>query len=230
MAELHPLGSLKAGLFWRSPCVIGHVDWPEARALVDRGLLTPAEEVRAAAFRVDHARHAFVLGRAILRHGLALATGAQATEITIEIEPTNKPVAPETGWHFSISHSGPWVAVAFSRLNIGCDLETGGSLRGADLAGLARQVFCPLEVDRLAALAGHPADQRAFFLNVWRRKEAVLKASEQGLTGQPRSLCVVTETGMAEHVNHADRTYRITDLSGPGLPVVTLASAQPDRT
>ena len=73
MAELHPLGSLKAGLFWRSPCVIGHVDWPEARALVDRGLLTPAEEVRAAAFRVDHARHAFVLGRAILRHGLALA-------------------------------------------------------------------------------------------------------------------------------------------------------------
>ncbi len=229
MAELHPIGSLSAELFTGSPCVIAHVDWQDSLSLAGQGLLTAAEQARMAAFRVDPARKSFVLGRSILRHGLALATGAKASGITVSIEPTNRPVAPETAWHFSITHSGPWVAVAFSRWKIGCDLEIGGNLRSTDLAGLARQVFCPLEIDRLAALAAQPEDQRAFFLNVWRRKEAVLKATGLGMAGSPRRLCVVTADGMAQRVTHASRTYRLTELHGPGVPVLALASAQPDR-
>lgn len=227
MAALYPVGLLSAGMFTGSPCVIANVDWQDSRALADQGLLTTAEQDRAAAFRVDLARKTFVLGRSILRHGLALATGAKANRITVSIEPTNRPVAPETAWHFSITHSGPWVAVAFSRREIGCDLEIGGNLRSTDLAGLARQVFCPLEIDRLAALTAQPEDQRAFFLNVWRRKEAVLKATGLGMAGSPRSLCVVNSQGMAECVTHASQTYRLTELHGPGLPVLALASAQP---
>ena len=228
MSELHRIGSLSAGLFAGNPCVIAHVDWQDSLSLADQGLLTTAEQARAAAFRVEPARKSFVLGRSILRRGLALATGAKASGITVSIEPSNRPVAPETAWHFSITHSGPWVAVAFSRWEIGCDLEIGGNLRITDLAGLARQVFCPLEIDCLAALAAQPEDQRAFFLNVWRRKEAVLKATGLGMAGRPRRLCVVTAHGMAERVTHASRTYCLTELHGPGVPVLALASAQPD--
>lgn len=235
---LHPIGALAAGLFAEGPglaaaCVIGHLDWPDARALMGQGGLSAAEQARAAAFRVDLARQTFVLGRSILRQGLALATGIPPAQIALSVEPMGRPVAPETGWHFSITHSGPWVAVAFCRGVIGCDLETGGNLRRTDLTGLARQVFCPQEIDRLAALADHPAEQRAFFLSVWRRKEAVLKAAGSGFSGNPRGFCVTTASGLADHVSHAGQIYAVTDLASPdltgaNLPVVSLARVLPD--
>lgn len=207
--------------------MIGHVDWPDARALMDQPVLSLPEQARAAAFRVDLARQTFVLGRGILRRGLGLATGIPPDQITLSFQPMGRPVAPETGWQFSITHSGPWVAVAFCRGGIGCDLETGGTLRSADLTGLARQVFCPQEIDQLTALANAPQDQRTFFLSVWRRKEAVLKAAGLGFSGNPRALCVTTPSGFADLVTHGDQSYAMADLSGPDLPVVSLARLQP---
>ena len=224
MAQLYPVGSLASGLFSGQICVIGHMDWPEARELAGQVLLSDAENQRAAAFRVKAARATFILGRAILRKGLALATGSQPAEIDVIIEAMGRPVAPDSGWHFSITHSGPWVAVAFSRAWIGCDLETGSSLRSTDLAGLARQVFSPLEIDGLAALSDRPQEQRAFFLAVWRRKEAVLKAAGLGLSGNPRGISVTTPAGLADAVAVAGQSYDMSDLSGDGLPTVSLAT------
>lgn len=232
MLQFHPVGTLAPELFLNGPCVIGHVDWPDSRSLVDQDLLSAAETTRAAAFRVEPARAAFVLGRSILRQGLSFATGRPAAQIDLVIEPNGRPVAPESGWHFSISHSGPWVAVAFSRRCVGCDLETGASLRRDDLAGMARLVFSPQEITRLAVLQDRPDLQRAFFLTVWCRKEAVLKAAGLGLAGDACAVCVTTPDGLAETVTCAGQTYRVTDISGPDLPTVSLAAlvTSPDPT
>lgn len=211
-------------------CLCAHVDWPEARALVESISLPREEQARAAAFRVEPARATFVLGRSLVRQGLAQAMGVAAERIALQIEASGRPVAPGSGWQFSISHSGPWVAVAFSRGAIGCDVETGASLRGDDLEALARLVFAPAEIAGLTALQPWPERQRDFFLTVWRRKEAVLKALGLGLGGDPCGLCVATGEGPLETVLCAGQGFRLCDLSAPGLPLVSLATSPGPRS
>lgn len=226
MAMLHPLASLSAELFSGQPtvCVMAKIDWPEALALVSLDLLSESERHRAKAFRDETARASFILGRSITRRVLSLVTGRAALEIGIVLDTLGKPEAKHAGWHFSISHSGPWVAVAFAPVAVGCDLELGLRLGTDGLLGIAGQVFCDEELAALALLANQPLAQRALFLQIWRSKEAILKAAGLGFAGAPRTLCVLDETGnLNHHVAYGGRTYEVTVLSGPALPEVALA-------
>jgi 4'-phosphopantetheinyl transferase len=103
------------------------------------------------------------------------------TDRTLEIArgAHGKPYAPaDAGLDFNLSHAGHHVLLAFARgQELGVDLER--DERRLSLLEIARRFFAADEADALERL---PADARLpCFLQLWTRKEAVLKALGQGL-------------------------------------------------
>jgi 4'-phosphopantetheinyl transferase len=118
------------------------------------------------------------------------------------------PAAPDV--HFSVAHSGSCVVVAVRRGGaVGVDVEKVERFEEAGLlempGALAADVLAPQE---RAALARCPAgDAAPAFTTYWTRKEAVLKATGQGLAG-PLTALVVSPPSAPPAV-----------LRWPGVPV-----------
>jgi 4'-phosphopantetheinyl transferase len=84
----------------------------------------------------------------------------------------------DSGLQFSVSHSGERVAVAVVRgAGVGVDVEQ--VVPDLDVDALARQVLSEEERAALGRLA--PADRQGGFLTFWTKKEALLKATGDGL-------------------------------------------------
>lgn len=134
--------------------------------------LGASERVRLAAFVRSERRRQFVLGRALLRCALAPLLGAAPTSIPL-IERRGQ--APLLDWpvselpHFSVSHSGAWIACAVSSgTALGLDIERRDATR--DIHGLAAQTF---DADQQAMLARLPPAQRVeAFYRLWSTAEA----------------------------------------------------------
>lgn len=162
--------------------------WAEARqASADHvRLLDPDERARRAALRQDADRDRFTVGAALLRLVAGADLGERPERVPVRRvcpdchRPHGKPAVPGSGLELSVSHSGDWVAVAATRAGpTGVDVERVRT--DIDLASLARHVLSPAERDWFGA-----AD---FFL-CWTRKEAVAKATGDGLRLPMPSLTV----------------------------------------
>lgn len=145
---------------------------------------------RAAAERfvhlIDGVRH--LVGRALVRK--TLDTVVHPHEVADFLStPYGRPYSDQTDIDFSISHSGNWVWAAFSRKGqIGIDIEKVRKLR--DLLGMAK-MFHPQEIAEIQAV---PENARSgIFYRCWVRKEAVLKASGEGLSKPLDSFYVYTD-------------------------------------
>ena len=97
-------------------------------------------------------------------------------------KPILDPAVHRAGLQFSLAKSGDRALIGICMHSpIGVDLEPAGR-EPRDALRLARRYFHPREADDLAAL---PAAQRnAAFLRAWACKEAVVKASGQGIANQ----------------------------------------------
>jgi 4'-phosphopantetheinyl transferase len=97
----------------------------------------------------------------------------------IERAAHGKPFAPALpDLDFNLSHTGAHVLLAFARRQaLGIDLEQ--IERRVSLPDIARRFFAPAEAEALERVPS-TLRQRAF-LDVWTRKEAVLKALGEGL-------------------------------------------------
>jgi 4'-phosphopantetheinyl transferase len=152
------------------------------------GLLDSAELRRCSLFahELDLAR--FVTGRTLARTALASLAGTGPESIRLHTRcpgcggPHGKPqvVGTAAGWEFSISHSGDLVAVAITAGNpVGLDIERGEPWTGP---GLPPEYELVLTARERAAVEALPEQQRAqACLTYWTRKEAVLKATGEGL-------------------------------------------------
>lgn len=140
---------------------------------------------RADSFRFEKDRKLSVGATALLDRGLS-DYGFRENEMTYGYNAHGKPCfvnAPEI--HFSISHSGTKVAVAFSDNEVGCDIEKVGIV---DLE-IARRFFSEREFRTL--VAGNNADERICeFFRIWTMKESYMKASGFGFSIAPESFDV----------------------------------------
>jgi 4'-phosphopantetheinyl transferase len=148
-------------------------------------VLSPEETARAERFHFDRHRHAFILGRAVLRFLLATYLDLDAAAIRFVYGPQGKPaLAPmltnsPCSLRFNASHSGDLAAYAFtSGCEIGVDLERYREL--PDLENIARRFFSPEEAAELLELS--LAERNPGFFNCWTRKEAYIKAMGGGLS------------------------------------------------
>ena len=124
--------------------------------------------------------------RFYLRLLLGAYLGLPGKSVRINRKNRGKPVLDttvhDTRLHFSMAKSEDKLMIGFSTSShIGVDLEP-ARRRARDAMGVARRYFTPAEADALATTA--PADRDAAFLRVWACKEAVVKASGQGIANQ----------------------------------------------
>ncbi|CAL9585386.1 hypothetical protein SUDANB176_05123 [Streptomyces sp. enrichment culture] len=163
-------------------------------ALMDH--LDPGEQERVRGLRSQEARVLSLTAHVLLRLVVAARTGVEPRRVRLVRTcrgcggAHGKPrlAHPPADLEFSLSHCTGLVAVAVTAGRpVGVDVETVRDLDG-DRARLPRLVLSEAEQRVLAAL---PADlAAAAFTRYWARKEAVLKATGDGLAVNPADLTV----------------------------------------
>lgn len=179
--------------------------WAHRRDAADRhaGLLDETERRRWVGYRHQEDRDRFLAGCALAKTALARYTGQRPADVRFDRtcgrcgEPHGKPVLQGGGLEHSVAHSGDLVAVAVAHAPVGVDVEQSHGRRrpfGAeDPEALARLVLSPAE---RAVLAAVPLAGRArAFLVAWTRKEAVTKATGDGLRAAFSEVVVAAEAG-----------------------------------
>lgn len=152
-------------------------------------LLDDTERQRWADYRRDADRERFLAGCALAKLVIADRTGQRPGDVSFDRtcprcgKPHGKPAIKGSRLELSVAHSGDLVAVAVATAPVGVDVEQleGRSrpLGGGDPDALARLALAD---DERAALAAVPPPGRArAFLVAWTRKEAVTKATGDGL-------------------------------------------------
>ncbi|MBN1516580.1 4'-phosphopantetheinyl transferase superfamily protein [Candidatus Sumerlaeota bacterium] len=143
--------------------------------------LSPDERERAAAMRHAGARENFMQTRAILRRILADALQTAPETLRFTAGPQGKPrLAGEThdALNFNVSHTDGLALIALCReARVGVDAER---LREIEAAKLARRYFAVEE--RRVIDAAAPERRLETFFAVWTLKEALLKATGEGVT------------------------------------------------
>jgi 4'-phosphopantetheinyl transferase len=141
--------------------------------------LTPDENARAARFFRSRDRWLFVLGRALVHHGLRERFGITQARLHVPAgggKPTLDP--PRDGIDFSLSHTQGYVACAFGRgCELGIDVERHD--RAVEAEGIAGAYFAAAERELLHHT--DPSGRGEVFLRLWALKEAVVKATGTGL-------------------------------------------------
>lgn len=169
-------------VFWAHVDTSHAIVWP---------LLDTGERERARGYRHAPARARFVLGRGLARLAVAQMTDAEPESIEFTATcrhcggPHGRPEYQSLDGllRLSISHSQARVGVALTwDMPCGLDIEQ-VALRGdAPLAN----VLSPAERVAFAALSA--SERMGAFIRTWTRKEAVLKATGDGLLLSPTDL------------------------------------------
>jgi 4'-phosphopantetheinyl transferase len=154
----------------------------EAALSLSESILSGPERDRANRFHFIHHRERFILGRGILRMLLAKYTGMAAAELRFVEGPFGKPALEQAAENsevfFNISHCEDVALFAFrTDQPIGVDIERVRELKDAD--ELVARFFSARENQEFQGLSGELKAQ-AFF-NLWTRKEALLKATGDGI-------------------------------------------------
>ncbi|HEX8010395.1 MAG TPA: 4'-phosphopantetheinyl transferase superfamily protein [Casimicrobiaceae bacterium] len=167
--------------------------------------LAPAEHARAARFGRESLRRRYVVGRASLRWVLARALGLSPGTVPIVRGERGRPhLQRQCDLDFNVSHTDDVALIGIARgCRIGVDVERTDREVHAD--GLARKFLTPSEQTMLAPL-GETA-RRERFLRYWTCKEAMSKATGEGLSAPFRQL----EVRLAE-------TIELLDGPGPYRP------------
>ena len=167
-------------------------------------LLDDTERQRWAGYRRDADRERFLAGCALAKMAIADYSGQRPGDVSFDRtcrncgRPHGKPAIRGGRLELSVAHSGDLVAVAVAAAPVGVDVEqlegrTRPLGRDGDPDALARLTLADTE---RAALAAVPPPGRArAFLVAWTRKEAVTKATGDGLRAAFRDVIVAADHG-----------------------------------
>ncbi|MBS1583428.1 MAG: 4'-phosphopantetheinyl transferase superfamily protein [Bacteroidetes bacterium] len=172
-----PPGSIDA---WYAPLarLLPHLDRFAA-------LLDPVENDRAERFRFAHDRERFILGHGLLRELLGRYLKRDGSLVRTARGPFGKPYLERKDLRFNLSDTKDAVLVAFTtKQEVGADIET--MTREVDHHAVSTHYFTPTEVHSIA----EAGDGKRRFLELWTRKEAVLKASGVGIMDDLKALRV----------------------------------------
>ncbi|GAA3720944.1 4'-phosphopantetheinyl transferase superfamily protein [Spinactinospora alkalitolerans] len=180
---------MTCAVWWADPALAGPAALP--------ALLDERERERHARYRMAADRDRYAAAHALARLVCAREAGCAPQEVAFTLhcghcdrpEPHGKPrpAGPAQGLELSITHSGARVAVAVARgAAVGVDVEQ--VREGRDIEGLADYALTGAERTALDAVPA--AGRTAGFFTYWSRKEALLKATGEGLSGGLASVAV----------------------------------------
>lgn len=160
--------------------IVCRLDPPADIVAALRSVLSTDERTRADRFHFDRHRRRFIVGRAVLRHLLATATGSAPEQVAFDYGEHGKPaLRGNDALPFNLSNSSDLAAVAIGGSQpLGVDVE---KIRPMDDGkAIAERFFSATEVAAFERLAHD--DRDTGFFRCWTRKEAYIKAIGDGLT------------------------------------------------
>ncbi|WP_336318694.1 4'-phosphopantetheinyl transferase family protein [Streptomyces lavendofoliae] len=197
-------------------CHVWFADAVSVPALLE--LLDDRERARHDAFVRARDRALYLTAHALARQLVAAQLGVEPARVryTQECphcdrpEPHGKPRVAGAALELSWSHSGDRVAVALSLAGpVGVDVEeVAGEGKAAELSAFALSAVERAELARLPA----GEERTRGFIRYWARKEAVLKATGDGLMVEPALLTVSAPDAPAALLEWRERAE-------PHLPV-----------
>jgi 4'-phosphopantetheinyl transferase len=227
--DFAPGGNLRA-----LPRVAGSVElwWcaldrtPEDDELL-AALLAPREHERAARFGTEALRRRWIAGRASLRLVLGRTMDIAPAAVPIRRGRRGRPELADPGLaiDFNVSHTQGTALIGLVRnaaagTRIGVDVERADRDVGADR--LARKFLTATEQETLAGMA--ESERRARFLRHWTCKEAMSKATGDGLAAPFRALDVTVVPTLALRGGPAPYLPRHWELHAAPVPPGWLAT------
>jgi len=137
-------------------------------------IMSPAEKEKAEKFRHKTDKESYMVARCCLRLLLSKFTGLSPDQIEYSYTKNKKPYISNT-IHFNLSHHQHHVLIAISSQAIGIDVEQ--HLEDFDFTTILESCFIEEEIRFI-----HQGPQPSLnFYTLWTRKEALLKATGEGL-------------------------------------------------
>ena len=178
----------------------------------------PHRQKRARRCRQQEDFDRCIVAEALLRY--SVGTG----DYQVERTPQGKPYLKDRqDVHFNLTHSGPWVAIAWSDAPVGLDVEA--FREKVRCQKLARQFFCP---DEQAYLQAEPSEELSRFFQLWTKKESYLKYLGTGLTKSLRSFSVLEpeKLGVRFHSWHLEEASMTLCTTDPKIDIQPLPLTQ----
>lgn len=185
------------------------LDQPDELLSVLAQVLSPDERERVERLRFDHHRRRAIASRGILRSILSCYLNGSADEIQFCYSPKGKPTLLQTAnpqaLSFNVTHSENLAlyAIAVDTL-IGVDVEFQKPV--SMLPQLIERYFSPKE--QMAIAAQPPKQQESWFYYYWTAKEALTKATGQGISDLSTIELDVTSQAVIATYHHLSSEIR----------------------
>lgn len=180
-------------------------------------ILNDQEITKASRFLKTRDTETYIVTRYVLRSILAHFTLIPPADIQFHFSTRKKPTVD--GIEFNVSHSGNFVIIAISSAPLGIDIEFIN--QNFDYDPLMNTIFDKEE----SAVIYKNADRLLSFYVLWTRKEAVLKASGEGLTED------LTEVNVIEPiVSRCDTDFEVKSFLSDQHYMISLATEVSDNT
>ena len=179
------------------------LDVPDGEVARLGALLNEEERDRVSRIKSPSERQLKLIAHGRKREILAKYTNCDPSSLKFDKAQNGKPylvVAGQAGPFFNLSHSGSVAAMAVCRAaDVGIDIE---KLRDVP-DGFADRFFAPEERSALATISDPEARRRTLIL-CWTRKEAVVKATGEGIARGLQSFVVSVNDGPWPEVSSFD--------------------------
>ena len=200
-------------------------DWLEQDVAPYLGFASPERQTAVARFRFASDKNRSLWTELFSRWRLAETAGLSPAEIEISHDEKGKPFCKSLPLSVSLSHSGPYIAVAVGQSPVGVDVERKRKIN----LSVSERWFRPEEHELLLSLPD--AERPLAFLRLWTLKEAALKYTGKGLAGGPetvdcRALLEAANDGNADDL--AGRSFPLAQESF--VSVVAPRSELPDKS
>lgn len=175
--KVAPTGTWEGALPAMNEVHVHLADLHELGAFAERHytLLDAQERERHARFRFAKDQERFLHAHGLLRRILGQYLDHDPALLHFERGAHGKPFLKGFPLHFNLSDTKDALAIAVARHELGVDLET--CARTVDHVGVGTHYFTPQEQAGIA----QATDGKRHFLELWTRKEAILKASGVGI-------------------------------------------------
>ena len=185
-------------------------------------LLSIEEHQRANRFHFENDKHSFIVYHACKRLILSEYLKQAPKEIVISFQEKGKPFLKNTPLTFNLSHTKEMAILAVSSdVEVGVDIEK--IKNSADYLAIAKRFFHPDEYHQLMNTE-NPQKQLDTFFTLWTAKEAILKATGEGIAAGLNNFSVQHDDSHPKILKHTySRDIALTLLQTPANYVAVLA-------
>ncbi|HMG84034.1 MAG TPA: 4'-phosphopantetheinyl transferase superfamily protein [Ferruginibacter sp.] len=177
--------------------------------LADRLSVLSSEEIaRANRFHQTKDKNRYIIAHGMLRNILEKKYLHQPAAAIKFIEGKNKKpyLDADKKLFFNISYSGDWIVLAIAGSEIGVDIEMIN--RDLDINEVMQQSFSEDEINYMNT----NSSREQFFL-LWTRKEAILKATGQGLNNHLKLIPVVDGTHSVPNIISSNNDWQVSSFA-----------------